>query len=135
MAGGGETLWKRHGDCGKKRTRGLEAEHGEGGGGGAGLSRSESKWEGKEAGRREDEMEPEKKARSSLWPSGVKGPSSQGHRETQMDGGEVGEPRPRPRAGTCPACRPRRRGPRARRPRAAPSGPRAPPLLPAPARA
>lgn len=27
----GETLWKRHGDCGEKRSRGLEAEHGEGG--------------------------------------------------------------------------------------------------------
>lgn len=81
---------------------------------------------GKAAERREDEIDPEKRARSSLWPSGVR--RDLHLKDTAKDRWMVEKwgSRDPGRAGTGPTGRPQRRGPRPRRPRAAPCGPRAP---------
>lgn len=81
---------------------------------------------GREKGGRDRPEKESQKLTLAVWCE--KGPSSQGHRERQMDGEEIGEPRDPGGAGSGPAGRPQPRGPRPRRPRAAPSGPRAPTL-------
>ena len=87
---------------------------------------------GREKGGRDRPGKESQKLTLAVWCE--KGPSSQGHRERQMDGGEMGEPRPR-RGGH----RPNRPPPAARSsppplPRRALRTASAPTTLPAPAR-
>lgn len=87
---------------------------------------------GREKGGRDRPGKGSQKLTLAVWCE--KGPSSQGHRETQMDGGEVGEPRPR-RGGHLPSLPPPpARSSRPPPPRRALRTASAPATLPAPAR-